>query len=379
MSAIHEIQPSELARAIEGDEPIQVLDVRAPFRVAAGKIDLAPSDKFYNIVGSRLVTMQSAADTGLDASLPVAVVCGHGNSSKQAAQFLNQLGFSARSLRGGMAGWMTLNVTRHLPPPSSVDVLIQFDRVGKGALSYVLISDGNALVIDAPRNLEDIVETVEQAGATVVAVADTHCHADFISGSQVLAGHLDAPYYLHPADSFYAYDGAPGKLEFTPLEDGMAIPIGRATVRAVHVPGHTEGQVTYVVDGEAALTGDFIFISSVGRPDLAEKTDEWTATLWDSLTKAMDWSGDLVVYPGHYSSDAERNDDRSVGKQLGQVRSENEALQLDRAGFTAWVKGKAGSFPEAYRTIKAINVGLMQVDTVQADELEVGKNECAVA
>ena len=137
MSAIHEIQPSELARAIEGDEPIQVLDVRAPFRVAAGKIDLAPSDKFYNIVGSRLVTMQSAADTGLDASLPVAVVCGHGNSSKQAAQFLNQLGFSARSLRGGMAGWMTLIVTRHLPPPSSVDVLIQFDRVGKGASSGI--------------------------------------------------------------------------------------------------------------------------------------------------------------------------------------------------------------------------------------------------
>lgn len=379
MSAIPEIQPSELARAIEGNEPIQVLDVRAPFRVASGKIDLVPSDQFYNIVGSRLVTMQSAADTGLDPSLPVAVVCGHGNSSKQAAQFLNQLGFSAQSLRGGMAGWMRLNVTRDLPPTSSVDVLMQFDRVGKGALSYVLISDGNALVIDAPRNLEDIVGTVEQAGATVVAVADTHCHADFISGSQVLARQFDAPYYLHPADSVYAYDGTPGKLEFTPLDDGTTISIGRATVRAVHTPGHTEGQVTYVVDDEAALTGDFIFISSVGRPDLAGKTDEWTETLWGSLSKAKSWSEDLAVYPGHYSSDAERNDDRSVGKPLGRVRSENKALQLDQADFTAWVKSKAGSFPDVYRTIKSINVGLTQVDPMQADELEVGKNECAVA
>ena len=66
MSAIPEIQPSELARAIESDEPIQVLDVRAPFHVASGKIDLVPSDKFYNIVGSRLITMHAAADTGLD-------------------------------------------------------------------------------------------------------------------------------------------------------------------------------------------------------------------------------------------------------------------------------------------------------------------------
>ena len=379
MSAIPEIQPSELARTLESDDPIQVLDIRAPFRVESGKIDLVPSDKFYNVVGSRLVKMQTAAETGLDPALPVAVVCGHGNSSKQATQFLSQLGFSARSLRGGMAAWMHLNVTRDLPPTSSVDVVKQFDRVGKGALCYVLISDGNALVIDAPRNLEDIVSVVEQAEATVVAVADTHCHADFISGSQVLAKHCDVPYYLHPADSSYAYDGTPGKLAITPLEDGTTIAIGRATVRAVHTPGHTEGHVTYMVDDEAAFTGDFIFISSVGRPDLAGKTDEWTETLWRSLTKANDWSTSLAIYPGHYSSDAERNDDRSIGKSLGEVRSENDALQLDEAGFTAWVKGKSGSFPEAYRSIKAVNVGIMQVDPIQADELEVGKNECAVA
>ena len=379
MTSVPEIQPPELAQAIETNDPIQVLDIRAPFRVASGKIDLAPAESFYNIVGSRLVTMQSAAETGLDPSIPVTVVCGHGNSSKHATQFLNQMGFSARSLRGGMAAWMHLGLSRPLQPPASVDHLTQFDRVGKGALGYVLISDGKALVIDPPRNFDSIVATIDEANAALLAVADTHCHADYISGGPLLAKRFGVPYYLHPADSIYPYDGTPGQIDFEPIEDGLTLWVGRAEVRAVHTPGHTDGHVTYVVDDTAAFTGDFIFVASVGRPDLAGKTDEWTAILWTSLTKATEWSSDLMIYPAHYSSDAERNDDRSVGGRLGKLRTSNEALQLDEAGFTAWVKSKVGTFPKAYHTIKAVNVGLVQVDAAQADELEVGKNECTVA
>ncbi len=373
-----EILPADLARAIEGGEPIHVLDIRAPFRLASGKIDLVAEDRFYNIVGSRLATMRSPSDLGLDPSIPVAVVCGHGNSSKPATEFLNQLGYSARSVRGGMAAWMQLEVVRTLTPPESLDQLRQFDRVGKGALGYLLVSDGEALVIDPPRNLRDVLAAVDETDAALAGVAETHCHADYISGGPALAQRFGVPYYLHPADAIYPYDGTPGTLEFDPLSDGGTISFGRAQARVIHTPGHTEGHVTYMVD-TAAFTGDFIFVASVGRPDLAGKTSEWTTTLWESLSKASAWSNDVMIYPAHYSADAERNTDRTVGRSLGEVRKDNEALQLDETEFAAWVHSKAGSFPDAYRTIKAVNVGLMQVDDGQADELEVGKNECAVA
>jgi glyoxylase-like metal-dependent hydrolase (beta-lactamase superfamily II) len=189
-----------------------------------------------------------------------------------------------------MAGWMQLAMQRDLPPPSSLDHLVQFDRVGKGALGYLLVSDGAAFIIDPPRDPSAYLAAAAEASAKVVGVADTHCHADYLSGGPALAAALEVPYYLHPADSSYPYDGTPGRLSIRELTDGSEIALGRASVRASHTPGHTEGSVTFLVDDEAAFTGDFIFVASIGRPDLAGKTAEWTEQLWASLaTRIARW------------------------------------------------------------------------------------------
>jgi glyoxylase-like metal-dependent hydrolase (beta-lactamase superfamily II) len=378
---VPEMTPAELARALEAGDAVQVLDVRAPQRVAAGHIDIAPEGRFHNIVGSQLVQMLSPEQIGLDQDVAVAVVCGHGNDSKVVAGLLNQIGYRASSLSGGMAGWMLLNLSRELPAPASLDRLIQFDRVGKGALGYLLVSDGEALIIDPPRDLSAFAAALEDADAEIVAVADTHCHADYLSGGPGLSHLTGAPYYLHPADSSYPYDGTPGRLRFEAITEGAKITVGRSTVRVHHTPGHTEGSVTYVADDQAAFTGDFVFIASVGRPDLAGKTEEWTGTLWDSLERARnEWSSDLAIYPAHYASDDERSADHSVGAPFGQLLSTNEALQISEArAFREWVQSRTGSFPDAYRKIKAVNVGLVSVNELEAEALEVGKNECALA
>jgi glyoxylase-like metal-dependent hydrolase (beta-lactamase superfamily II) len=376
-----EMTPGELARALEAGDAVQILDVRAPQWVAAGHIDLAPEGRFHNIVGSRLVQMHSPEQIGLDRDVPVAVVCGHGTDSKMLAGLLNQVGYQASSLRGGMAGWMLLNLSRALPPPPALDLLIQFDRVGKGALGYLLVSDGEALIIDPPRDLSAFAAAVEEADAQIVAVADTHCHADYLSGGPGLSRLTGAPYHLHPADSSYPYDGTPGRLRFEALEDGAELTVGRATVKVQHTPGHTEGSVTYVVDDQAAFTGDFVFIASVGRPDLTGKTEEWTGILWNSLERTRkQWPADLTIYPAHYASDEERSSDRSVGAPFGALLRTNEALRIADAGtFREWVRERTGTFPDAYRKIKAVNVGLVTVDELEAEALEVGKNECALA
>jgi glyoxylase-like metal-dependent hydrolase (beta-lactamase superfamily II) len=378
--AIPEISPGDLARALEAGQAVQVLDIRAPERVKAGRIDLAPQDRFHNVVGSRLVMAGSAARIGLDPGLPVAVVCGFGNDSRRAAAHLNLLGFEASSLRGGMAGWMRLAMRRDLTPPPSLDQLVQFDRVGKGALGYLLVSDGAALIIDPPREPGAYLAAAAEAGAEVVGVADTHCHADYLSGGPALAEALDVPYYLHPADHSYPYDGTPGRLTIRELADDGRITVGRATVRVSHTPGHTEGSVTFLVDDAAAFTGDFIFVASVGRPDLAGKAAGWTEQLWASLERARaQWGAERVVYPAHYAAEKERNPDRSVGAPLGELLRRNEPLGIvEHDAFVRWVESRTGSFPEAYRTIKAINVGLLAVNELEAEELEVGRNECAL-
>jgi glyoxylase-like metal-dependent hydrolase (beta-lactamase superfamily II) len=377
---VPEITPDELARALEAGDPVQVLDVRAPQRLAAGRIELAPEDRFHNIVGSRIVQMRSADETGLDAAAPVAVVCGHGNDSKVVATLLNRFGFEAASLHGGMAGWNLLTLPRELPATDSLDRLVQFDRMGKAALGYLLVSDGEAMVVDAPREFSTYLAAADEADAQIVAVADTHCHADYISGGPHLARALGAPYYLHEADSSYPYDGTPGRLRFEPLEDGTSIRVGRATVRVQRTPGHTEGSVTFLVDEQAAFTGDFIFVASIGRPDLAGKSAEWTVQLWDSLAAAKsDWPADVAIYPAHYALEEERNADRSVGRPLGELLRTNEPLAIgDRGTFVQWVEARTGTFPEQYRVIKAVNVGLTPVTELQAEELEMGKNECAL-
>jgi glyoxylase-like metal-dependent hydrolase (beta-lactamase superfamily II) len=379
-----EIDPEELVRAAEAGEPVQVLDIRAPERLASGQLDelgAAEPRRFVNFVGSRLLALPDPAAAGLDPELPVTVVCARGLSSQRATAFLNDHGYRARSLRGGMAGWMLALVPRPLAPPPGFDRLVQFDRVGKGALGYLLISGDAAIAIDPSRNAAPLLAAAEEAGARLVAVADTHVHADYLSGGPGLARHLGVPYYLHPADAVYPYDGTPGKVEFSPLAEGQRIQVGHGELEVRHTPGHTEGSVTYVAGGRAAFTGDFLFIRSVGRPDLAGKTEAWTDELFGSLERARrEWDPDLVVYPAHYASAAERRADHAVGARFGELRLGNEPLGIeDRDAFRRWVLSRQTKFPETYPIIKAVNVGLRQVDAAQAEELEAGKNECAVA
>lgn len=379
-SAIPEVTAAELAQSLERGDPLQIVDVRAPARVAAGRIDQVAAERFHNIVGSELRRRMSLGDIGIDPALPTVVVCDRGNASRLGVLHLVELGAEARSLSGGMSAWMDLVLPRTLPPPPSLDRLIQFDRLAKGALGYLLVSDGEALVVDPPRVTDAYRDAARAARARIIGVADTHVHADYISGGPALAEALEVPYYLHPADAIYPYDGRQGLLDFTPLEDGGTIALGRGRVLARHTPGHTEGSLTFLVEDAVALTGDFLFVDSVGRPDLAGRAEAWTGLLWQSLERSRrEWPDGMMIYPAHYASDAERRVGRGVGDRLGHLRTANQALALTtETAFRQLVMGRLASSPEQYRTIKAVNVGLLEVDEAGAETLDVGRNECAL-
>jgi glyoxylase-like metal-dependent hydrolase (beta-lactamase superfamily II) len=375
-----QIPADELARRLDRGEPVQVLDVRAADKVAAGHVAFGPALEFRAMPNSKIFALPSLDPLGLDATRPVAVICGHGNSSKQTTAFLRERGFEAFSVAGGMAGWETVYVARRLTPTPSLEHVVQLDRVGKGALSYVLVSDGDAVLVDPGRHLDRYGALLAELDATLAAVVDTHVHADYLSGARAAARRWQVPYFLHPDDAVSPYDGTPGRVAHQPLSDGDTIAFGRAMLRAVHVPGHTLGSLALVADEGLVFTGDFLFVQSVGRPDLGGRAVEWAGLLWRSLERVRrEWPGDLIVLPAHYATELERRADRTVAARFDVISATNTAVRIqDEAAFLGWVGAHQATPPPTYRPIKEANLGLVSVSDADAETLESGPNQCAV-
>ena len=377
---IPQISPDELARRLDSGEPVQLLDIRAAERVAQGAVSFGPTLDFRALPASQIYRLPHLEPLELDPRRPVVVICGHGNSSKQATLFLRERGFEAYSVSGGMAAWETVYLARVLTPTPSVEHVVQLDRVGKGALSYVLVSDGDAVVIDPGRHVERYDELLQELGATPAAVVDTHMHADYLSGARAAAARWRVPYFLHPDDARSPYDGTEGRFTSQPVTEGDTVAFGRATLRVQHVPGHTLGSIALLADDALALTGDFLFVQSVGRPDLGGQRDAWTRLLWQSLARIRrEWSGDRLVLPAHYAGEPERRADRSVAARFDVITATNEAIAIrDEAALLGWVAHNTPAPPESYRTIKLANLGLVDVSEADAEILEFGPNQCAV-
>jgi glyoxylase-like metal-dependent hydrolase (beta-lactamase superfamily II)/rhodanese-related sulfurtransferase len=371
---------ADLAHRLDGGERLQVLDIRAAERVAQGRIGFGASLDFRALPARELYALSSLTALGLDAAAPVAVICGHGNSSQRATQFLREHGLEAYSVSGGMAAWETVYLPRALSPTPSLERVVQLDRVGKGALSYVLVSDGDAVVVDPGRHREPYDAVLRQLGATAVAVIDTHMHADYLSGARDAAARWQVPYFLHPDDARSPFDGTAGRLAYQPVTEGDTIAFGRATLRVAHVPGHTLGSIALLADAGLALSGDFLFVQSLGRPDLGGQRDAWARLLWSSLERVRrEWPGEVLVLPAHYAGERERRADRSVAARWDVIAATNEAAAIrDEGAFRAWIAAHAATPPDSYRTIKLANLGLVEVSDADAEILEFGPNQCAV-
>src|SRR5690625_2225862 len=144
-----------------------------------------------------------------------------------------------------------------------------------------MVSSGNeAVVIDPLRHDNVYADVAREHGLRIVRVLDTHGHADHISGGPALAAQFDVPYNLHPYDAIHPIDVLPAIVDYEPLHDGQRIRFGsaddageQATLRVMHVPGHTLGQVAFILNESHAFVGDTIFVESIARPDLGGRGD----------------------------------------------------------------------------------------------------------
>ena len=183
-----------------------------------------------------------------------------------------------------------------------------------------------AIVVDPNRSVDQYLQAALQDGLRIAHVTETHIHADFVSGSRELAHRAGARLYLSGVGETkwgYRYPAAEGA---TLINDGMSIPVGTVLLQARHVPGHTPEHLAFMVTDSAraaepmgALTGDFIFVGDVGRPDLLERAVQAEGTmaqsarqLFRSLQNFRQLPDYLQIWPGHGAGSA-------CGKSLSAV------------------------------------------------------------
>jgi len=311
---------------------------------------------------------------------PILAVCAEGNTSNYVAEGLRRLGFDAANMEGGMEAWGNFYAWHPVAQTERFS-LYQVVRPARGCLSHVLVSEHLAAVFDPARHIEIYHELAAAVGARIKLVLDTHLHADHLSGGPELGERDHVPYHLHPYDAIHPMDMLPARIAYRPLEAGQTFRIGAAGVEVLHFPGHTLGMVAFLIEGRYLLSGDSLFLESVARPDLGGKAEAWAPLLYESLKRMAELPDDTLVLPAHFS-DITASDEMGVFRAtLGELKQHNPGLLKLAEGekaFCDYILANLPEFPPAYIEIKRANAGLASPDERRAQELELGKNICAV-
>jgi glyoxylase-like metal-dependent hydrolase (beta-lactamase superfamily II)/rhodanese-related sulfurtransferase len=373
---IAEITPAELYQDIRRGSCPLILDVRNEDEFANWTIEGLPSHALLNIPYFAFLDDEAECLRKVPRERDVIVVCAKGGSSAFVASILSQHGIGARNLRGGMIAWGNFHVTTRVPSPQeSAVALFQINRVGKRCLSYVVISEREAVVIDPCRYIDWYTCLAQAQQAQLTRVIDTHLHADHLSGGPELTRTLGIPYHIRLDDAAGAH------FPYRSVEDGARFTLGSSILEiiALHTPGHTPGSTSLLVNDHYLLTGDTLFVSSIGRPDLGDKAEEWAQLLYRTLFERIaQLPDDILILPAHYSDITEMRPDGIVATTLGEARASNPVFERrTEAQFLAYVLERLPAQPAIYQEIRRANLGRIVLDDEHATEAELGPNQCA--
>jgi glyoxylase-like metal-dependent hydrolase (beta-lactamase superfamily II) len=373
------ITPEELYKKISQKNNLLLLDVRNPEDFNASRVEGRFTPETINIPYYEFIEDEQKTLKRIPKDREIVALCNKGNSSDFVVEILKKQQIQACNIEGGITAWGNLYVTHAIP--SENYEIIQIDRPARGCLSYLLISNGEALVIDPSRHISFYKQLIASKKAKLKAVFDTHAHADHISGGAALAEAEKVPYFLHPYDAIHPFDMLPAKLShYEMLNEGFSFKIGELTLKVLHVPGHTLGEVCFLVR-DYLFSGDSLFLQSFGRPDLGGQGKAWAPLVYNSLFETIrkEIPGTTLVLPSHYASAQEANESGVFAQKLDDLFKSNRDLQVSKEAFIQYVLDHLPTLPPQYQQIKRVNLGLASPTEEEAAELELGKNICALS
>ena len=239
---------------------------------------------------------------------------------------------------------------------------MHFEQFYLGCLahaSYMLASEGEAVVVDPQRDVEIYLKAAEANGVSIRHIFESHLHADFVSGHRELAARTGAKIYI----------GAQAEAAFphVAVRDGFHLQVGRISITALETAGHTPESICLVITDQeksaepwAVLTGDTLFPGDVGRPDLSRRYSpvQLAGMLYDSLhNKILKLAENVLVYPAHGAGSlCGRNMRAERFSTIGTERLTNYALQIrSREEFVEQLTSNLPARPEYFLQDAEIN------------------------
>jgi glyoxylase-like metal-dependent hydrolase (beta-lactamase superfamily II)/rhodanese-related sulfurtransferase len=382
-----DISPTELKKLIDSDkdrEDLFLLDVRE-------------SDEFkqWHIDGSTNIPLGKLADKENLERIPkykkIVTICPHGNRSTIGKYILERYGHDVSSLEGGLKAWsfsFEIASSEYNIDNTSKIRLVQFRRIGKGCMSYLLDSDGESVVIDPVYPIKVYLDKASKIGTKIIKIIDTHQHADHVSAAKSLAKETGAQYiqssyenYSNEARSIYQ------------VQDSDTISVGKINIKAIHTPGHTQGSISLLIDYQIdslhnldkfngiLFTGDILFVNGVGRPDLRDKVKDYSENFYDTLQqRLLVLPNNTMILPAHFDNDVTKH--QMLYSTLGKIKEKSKFLnkQITKERFVQELSNNIMLTPPNYLQIIAINKGDKPNYPTTSDdifELEMGPNRCS--
>ncbi|MGH8969213.1 MAG: MBL fold metallo-hydrolase [Actinomycetes bacterium] len=238
----------------------------------------------------------------------------------------------------------------------SMPTIVPMVDAGLGNSAYLVdLGDGRALVVDASRDLRPVHAAAHEHGLRVAYAADTHLHADFLSGARQLGA----------ADNATVLGSAAGRREFahTGLGDEDEVDLGGLRLRALTTPGHTDEHVAFLLlDGETSLgvfTGGSLLVGAAARTDLVDpdRTEELARAQYHSLHRLLTLPEDAAVWPTHGAGSfcsAPPSAERT--SSIGREKATNPLLAAaDEDEFVTALLGSLGTFPPYFLRLAEAN------------------------
>ncbi len=400
-----EIDPEELKKKIDNNEDIFLLDVRTPQEYKAWRISYENHNNPKLIPVDRLFMKDPALLEEIPKDKEIVTVCAHGNRSMIAAKILTQLGYSVKSVKGGMAGWNKVYDVAEIPVPKEAPFKIwQIRRISKGCIGYIisLKGDKTATVIDPSREIyESFLQTSQDNELQITQLIDTHQHADHVSGIVKLTKTKTPEINMGKTNIFFSsleeYDSSETELKnIMYVKDGDKLNVGdKVTLRALHTPGHTNGSMSFIIEYTPTdnnninnnpvysylFTGDTLFVDGVGRPDLRDEAKKFAELLYDTYhKKILQLPDTTVVLPAHFNGTSiALKHTVPILETLGTIKKRVKLLSMNKEEFIDYIADTLQPRPGNYKTIISINKKMLPYDEIEMADLEAGPNSCAIS